>query len=68
MVCVSDQKMESGSLSDWLMGALPSSKAPIGYQSSKNPQDWLMEESKVRETSTVTHMVAVFHSALIMYS
>ncbi|KAM8858733.1 nuclear receptor coactivator 4 isoform 2-T2 [Spinachia spinachia] len=40
------QKMEAESLGDWLMGALPSSKSPIGYQPSKNPQDWLMEESK----------------------
>uniref|UniRef100_G3PFB0 Nuclear receptor coactivator 4 N-terminal domain-containing protein n=1 Tax=Gasterosteus aculeatus aculeatus TaxID=481459 RepID=G3PFB0_GASAC len=53
-IAAKKQKMESGSLSDWLMGALPSSKAPIGYQSSKNPQDWLMEESKVRETSTTS--------------
>ncbi|XP_068457953.1 nuclear receptor coactivator 4 [Clinocottus analis] len=36
------QKMESASLSDWLMGTPPSSCAPIGYQASENPQDWLM--------------------------
>ncbi|CAN9499540.1 unnamed protein product [Ophioblennius macclurei] len=37
------QKVEGGALSDWLMECSPSqSSAPIGYQSSKNPQDWLM--------------------------
>ncbi|TNN23534.1 Nuclear receptor coactivator 4 [Liparis tanakae] len=34
--------MESESLSGWLMGPPPSHSAPIGYQASKNPQDWLM--------------------------
>ncbi|XP_037321181.2 nuclear receptor coactivator 4 isoform X3 [Pungitius pungitius] len=43
---IATKKQKTEALSDWLMGALPSSKSPIGYQSSNNPQDWLMEESK----------------------
>ncbi|XP_070697066.1 nuclear receptor coactivator 4 isoform X2 [Pempheris klunzingeri] len=42
------QKVEAGPLGDWLLGTAPANSAPIGYQSSKNPQDWLMsrKESK----------------------
>ncbi|XP_076598541.1 nuclear receptor coactivator 4 isoform X2 [Chaetodon auriga] len=41
-------QMEAGALDDWLMGTPPASSCPIGYQSSKNPQDWLVthKESK----------------------
>ncbi|XP_059179925.1 nuclear receptor coactivator 4 isoform X2 [Centropristis striata] len=47
-IAAKKQKMEAGALSDWLLGTPPASSAPIGYQSSKNPQDWLMahKESK----------------------
>uniref|UniRef100_A0A1A7X7M5 Nuclear receptor coactivator 4 n=2 Tax=Iconisemion striatum TaxID=60296 RepID=A0A1A7X7M5_9TELE len=44
-----DQQMsETASLSEWLMGNSPAISSPvIGYQSSKNPQDWLLaRESK----------------------
>ncbi|XP_041802873.1 nuclear receptor coactivator 4 isoform X2 [Chelmon rostratus] len=39
---------EAGALDDWLLGTPPASSSPIGYQSSKNPQDWLVthKESK----------------------
>ncbi|TKS65127.1 Nuclear receptor coactivator 4 [Collichthys lucidus] len=42
------QRMEDQALDHWLMGTRPASSAPIGYQSSKHPQDWLMtgKESK----------------------
>jgi len=47
--------MESESLSGWLMGPPPSRSAPIGYQASKNLQDWLMayDDSEVRDDSYV---------------
>uniref|UniRef100_A0A8D3A2J9 Nuclear receptor coactivator 4 n=1 Tax=Scophthalmus maximus TaxID=52904 RepID=A0A8D3A2J9_SCOMX len=43
------QKSEGGALGDWLLGTGPTSSAPTGYQSSKDPQDWLMslKESKI---------------------
>ncbi|XP_040906000.1 nuclear receptor coactivator 4 isoform X2 [Toxotes jaculatrix] len=42
------QKTEVGSLGDWLLGTRQTSGTLIGYQSSRNPQDWLMshKESK----------------------
>lgn len=53
---VSLQKMGVDHLSDWLLGARPTSLTPIGYQSSKNPQDWLMshKESKVLHISLIS--------------
>ncbi|XP_075941472.1 nuclear receptor coactivator 4 isoform X3 [Anarhichas minor] len=45
-IAAKKQKMEVGSLSDWLMGTPPSSSAPIGYQSSNKPQDWLTPEDR----------------------
>lgn len=46
------QKMEAGALGDWLLGTAPVTSAPIGYQSSKKPEDWLVsqKESQVRQT------------------
>uniref|UniRef100_A0A3Q1BHF4 Nuclear receptor coactivator 4 N-terminal domain-containing protein n=1 Tax=Amphiprion ocellaris TaxID=80972 RepID=A0A3Q1BHF4_AMPOC len=39
------QKMEGGALGDWLLGPCPvNSCAPIGYQFSKNPEDWLLQQ------------------------
>lgn len=54
------QKTEVGALGDWLLGTRPTSSTPIGYQSSKNPQDWLMshKESKVRATSSEVLMIS----------
>lgn len=45
------QTAELGALSDWLLGTGPTSSAAISYQSSKNPEDWLLShtESKVRD-------------------
>uniref|UniRef100_UPI003AB0DA32 nuclear receptor coactivator 4 n=1 Tax=Centroberyx gerrardi TaxID=166262 RepID=UPI003AB0DA32 len=41
-VVAKKQKTECGALSGWLLGSRPAGSAPVGYQSSKNPQDWLM--------------------------
>lgn len=48
-VAVTRQNMEVGALSDWLLGSRPNSGTFTGYQSSKNPQDWLLshKESKM---------------------
>nr|XP_033468821.1 nuclear receptor coactivator 4 isoform X4 [Epinephelus lanceolatus] len=45
---ITAQKMEAGALGEWLLGTPAASSTPTGYQSSKNPQDWLMahKESK----------------------
>ncbi|KAJ3610823.1 hypothetical protein NHX12_022914 [Muraenolepis orangiensis] len=40
------QKLESGPLSNWLLGSRPATSAVIGYQSSKNPQDWLVPQKE----------------------
>lgn len=41
----SKQKLEAAALGDWLLGNHPASSSPlIGYQSSKNPQDWLLKQ------------------------
>uniref|UniRef100_A0A3Q3J944 Nuclear receptor coactivator 4 N-terminal domain-containing protein n=1 Tax=Monopterus albus TaxID=43700 RepID=A0A3Q3J944_MONAL len=47
-----------GALSDWLLGSRPNSGTFTGYQSSKNPQDWLLshKESKVREPRHQRHI------------
>ncbi|XP_067466997.1 nuclear receptor coactivator 4 isoform X1 [Thunnus thynnus] len=47
------QKMDSGALSDWLLGTRPASSAPIGYQSSKNPQDWLVSHRESKASCPV---------------
>ncbi|KAK2921514.1 nuclear receptor coactivator 4 isoform X2 [Channa argus] len=41
------------SLSDWLLGTRPTSSAPIGYQGSKNPQDWLLSRSETKTSCPV---------------
>lgn len=45
--------METGALGDWLLGARPTSSTATGYQSSKNPEDWLLsqQEGQVREVN-----------------
>ncbi|XP_060896839.1 nuclear receptor coactivator 4 isoform X2 [Labrus mixtus] len=47
-VAAKKQKMDITALGEWLLGTQPASKSPIGYQSSKNPEDWLVapRESK----------------------
>ncbi|XP_034721683.1 nuclear receptor coactivator 4 [Etheostoma cragini] len=42
------QKVEAAALGNWLLGTPPASNAPIGYQSSKNPQDWLMANKEIK--------------------
>uniref|UniRef100_A0A3Q3BEF0 Nuclear receptor coactivator 4 n=2 Tax=Kryptolebias marmoratus TaxID=37003 RepID=A0A3Q3BEF0_KRYMA len=49
-------KSEATALSQWLLGNRPAnSSPPIGYQSSKNPQDWLLAR---KETKTSCPAVA----------
>ncbi|KAM4599816.1 nuclear receptor coactivator 4 [Fundulus diaphanus] len=41
------QKLEVAALGDWLLGSRPANSSPlIGYQSSKNPQDWLLKHKE----------------------
>ncbi|CAL8258642.1 unnamed protein product [Lota lota] len=40
------QKLETGSLSNWLLGSRPVTSPLIGYESSKNPQDWLAPQKE----------------------
>lgn len=50
MASPSQQMAEPSSLSNWLLESRPANRcAPIGYQSSTDPQDWLLpqKESKV---------------------
>uniref|UniRef100_A0A4W6CLU6 Nuclear receptor coactivator 4 n=1 Tax=Lates calcarifer TaxID=8187 RepID=A0A4W6CLU6_LATCA len=47
------QKVEVSALSDWLLGTHPTSSSPIGYQSSKNPQDWLMSHKESKDSCPV---------------
>ncbi|CAK6981207.1 nuclear receptor coactivator 4 [Scomber scombrus] len=54
-IAAKKQKMEVGALDDWLLGTRPASSAPIGYQSSKNPEDWLMSH---RESKTSCPVLA----------
>uniref|UniRef100_A0A4W5PHP3 Nuclear receptor coactivator 4 n=1 Tax=Hucho hucho TaxID=62062 RepID=A0A4W5PHP3_9TELE len=39
---IATQRVESAPLADWLLGNRPETTAPVGYQSSKNTQDWLI--------------------------
>ncbi|XP_039994537.1 nuclear receptor coactivator 4 isoform X3 [Xiphias gladius] len=48
-----NQKTEVGALGDWLLGTRPTSSAPIGYQSSKNPQDWLVSHKESKTSCPV---------------
>lgn len=65
--CLSDlclQKMEAGALGDWLLEARPTSSTATGYQSSKNPEDWLLsqQESQVREMNFSMSESHIFYS------
>uniref|UniRef100_A0A8C7W567 Nuclear receptor coactivator 4 n=1 Tax=Oncorhynchus mykiss TaxID=8022 RepID=A0A8C7W567_ONCMY len=37
-------------LSDWLLGNRPVTTTPVGYQPSKNPQDWLIPRSNIQSS------------------
>ncbi|XP_070772388.1 nuclear receptor coactivator 4 [Enoplosus armatus] len=52
-IAAKKQKMEAGALGDWLLGTPPASSAPVGYQSSKNPQDWLMSHKESKTSCPV---------------
>ncbi|KAM4730190.1 nuclear receptor coactivator 4 isoform 3-T3 [Anableps anableps] len=46
------KQLEAAALGDWLLGNRPASSSPlIGYQSSKNPQDWLLKHKDNKQTS-----------------
>ncbi|XP_029962758.1 nuclear receptor coactivator 4 isoform X2 [Salarias fasciatus] len=48
------KKVEGGALSDWLLESHPSrSSASIGYQSSMNPQDWLLSHKQSQTSCPV---------------
>ncbi|KAM6956624.1 LOW QUALITY PROTEIN: nuclear receptor coactivator 4 [Aplochiton taeniatus] len=49
-IAAKKQRVESSSLADWLLGAQPTTSAPGGYQSSKNPQDWLITNREMKPT------------------
>ncbi|XP_030626207.1 nuclear receptor coactivator 4 isoform X2 [Chanos chanos] len=54
------QKLETewgAPLAEWLLGNRPVTSAPVGYQSSKNPQDWLIAS---RERVQASHPQASF--------
>lgn len=55
-VTAKKQKCDIADLSNWLLGARPTNSCtPIGYQPSKNPQDWLLSH---KETKTSCPMLA----------
>ncbi|XP_068182745.1 nuclear receptor coactivator 4 isoform X2 [Antennarius striatus] len=47
------QKMDAG-LDDWLVGTPQARSDPIGYQFSKNPEDWLVTQKENKVTSCPT--------------
>ncbi|XP_023258394.1 nuclear receptor coactivator 4 isoform X1 [Seriola lalandi dorsalis] len=52
-IAAKKQKTEVAALGDWLLGTRPTSSAPIIYQSSKNPQDWLMSHKESKTSCPV---------------
>ncbi|XP_056147377.1 nuclear receptor coactivator 4 isoform X2 [Lampris incognitus] len=44
------RQVEAGPLADWLFGARPVNNTPIGFQSSKNPQDWLISHREAKSS------------------
>ncbi|XP_064788297.1 nuclear receptor coactivator 4 [Oncorhynchus masou masou] len=44
------QSATSVPLSDWLLGNRPVTTTPVGYQPSKNPQDWLIPRSDIQSS------------------
>ncbi|XP_030012049.1 nuclear receptor coactivator 4 isoform X2 [Sphaeramia orbicularis] len=55
---IAKKQTDTSVLSNWLLGPRPGSSAPIGYQSSKNPEDWLVShrENKVSSCPVLNHM------------
>ncbi|XP_041736492.1 nuclear receptor coactivator 4-like isoform X1 [Coregonus clupeaformis] len=49
-IAAKKQRVESAPLADWLLGNRPETTAPVGYQSSKNPQDWLITRRDVQSS------------------
>ncbi|XP_010894520.2 nuclear receptor coactivator 4 isoform X2 [Esox lucius] len=47
-VAAKKQRLESTPLSEWLLGNCPVTSTKFGYQSSKNPQDWLITRKDVQ--------------------
>ncbi|XP_026211067.1 nuclear receptor coactivator 4 isoform X2 [Anabas testudineus] len=45
-IAANKQTAEVGALSNWLLGTRPACSAVIGYQSSKNPEDWLLSHTE----------------------
>ncbi|XP_073338361.1 nuclear receptor coactivator 4 isoform X2 [Pagrus major] len=52
-IAAKKQKMEAGALGDWLLGTAPVTSAPIGYQSSKKPEDWLVSQKESQTSCPV---------------
>ncbi|CAL8297656.1 unnamed protein product [Merluccius merluccius] len=51
------QKLETGPLSNWLLGSRPATNPLIGYKPSVNPQDWLVPQ---KEGQSVYNMSAAW--------
>ncbi|XP_036979058.1 nuclear receptor coactivator 4 isoform X2 [Acanthopagrus latus] len=52
-IAAKKQKMEAGALGDWLLGTAPVTSAPVGYQSSKKPEDWLVSQKESQTSCPV---------------
>uniref|UniRef100_A0A8C7CX25 Nuclear receptor coactivator 4 n=1 Tax=Oncorhynchus kisutch TaxID=8019 RepID=A0A8C7CX25_ONCKI len=49
-IAAKKQSATSVPLSDWLLGNRPVTTTPVGYQPSKNPQDWLIPCSDIQSS------------------
>uniref|UniRef100_A0A8C8H1L7 Nuclear receptor coactivator 4 N-terminal domain-containing protein n=1 Tax=Oncorhynchus tshawytscha TaxID=74940 RepID=A0A8C8H1L7_ONCTS len=49
-IAAKKQSATSVPLSDWLLGNRPVTTTPVGYQPSKNPQDWLIPRSDIQSS------------------
>ncbi|XP_013881995.1 nuclear receptor coactivator 4 [Austrofundulus limnaeus] len=57
------QKCESAALSQWLLGSSPASSSPlIGWQSSDNPQDWLLAHKDSKTSCPVLASLDFFQA------
>ncbi|XP_038154280.1 nuclear receptor coactivator 4 isoform X1 [Cyprinodon tularosa] len=53
-LAASKQRTEQAALGDWLLGSRPSTSSPlIGYQSSRNPEDWLLKHKENKTSCPV---------------
>ncbi|XP_063047507.1 nuclear receptor coactivator 4 isoform X2 [Engraulis encrasicolus] len=62
-VATKKQKMEverSTPLADWLLGNKPVTKAPIGFQFSKNTQDWLVSPKEQPQQQQPSRPLSTF--------